>query len=222
MKSKSVTEPRIRIAVLESDPLRVVGFRSLFESEPEFELIPVSLAALERLQRINVVLTGVQPGKDLLAGLDGVRAVRPDLPMIVTAPVMNDETMLKVVAAGGRGCIAESADQAEFVRAVRVVSEGGTWVPRRVLLMIIQRSSGSSGRSLAGRTLFTGREKQVLQMLVEGRSNKEIAGPLGIEERTVKSHVAKLMRKVGVQNRIALSVHAIKHSLLTTEAETIQ
>jgi DNA-binding NarL/FixJ family response regulator len=56
---------------------------------------------------------------------------------------------------------------------------------------------------------------QVLGMLVEGRSNKEIGLPLGIEERTVKAHVAKLMRKVGARNRIALSVEAIRHSLVT-------
>ena len=52
-------------------------------------------------------------------------------------------------------------------------------------------------------------------MLVEGRSNKEIGSPLGIGERTVKAHVAKLMRKVGVQNRVALTVHAITHSLVS-------
>ena len=52
-------------------------------------------------------------------------------------------------------------------------------------------------------------------LLVEGRSNKEIGVPLGIGERTVKAHVAKLMRKVGVENRVALTVHAITHSLVS-------
>ena len=69
----------------------------------------------------------------------------------------------------------------------------------------------------AGRVTFTDREKEVLELLVAGRSNKEIGSALGIEERTVKAHVAKLMRKVGVQNRIALSVHAITHSLVTAK-----
>jgi DNA-binding NarL/FixJ family response regulator len=60
-------------------------------------------------------------------------------------------------------------------------------------------------------------EKEVLEMLVAGRSNKEIGSPLGIQERTVKAHVAKLLRKVGVQNRIALSIYAIAHSLVTAK-----
>ena len=81
--------------------------------------------------------------------------------------------------------------------------------------MFIERLGSAPGRvSPAGRASFTDREKQVLELLVAGRSNKEIGSPLGIGERTVKAHVAKLLRKVGVQNRIALSVHALTHSLV--------
>jgi DNA-binding NarL/FixJ family response regulator len=63
--------------------------------------------------------------------------------------------------------------------------------------------------------VFTDREKEVLELLVAGHANKEIGAVLGIEERTVKAHVAKLLRKVGVDNRVTLSVHAITHSLVT-------
>jgi DNA-binding NarL/FixJ family response regulator len=61
---------------------------------------------------------------------------------------------------------------------------------------------------------LTDREKQVLKMLVTGLSNKEIGAPLGIVERTVKAHIAKMMRKIGVHNRIELSVHAVANSLV--------
>ena len=86
--------------------------------------------------------------------------------------------------------------------------------------IFIDRVTSSPGRIFpAGRVSFTDREKEVLELLVAGRSNKEIGIVLGIEERTVKAHVAKLMRKVGVQNRIALSVHAITHSLVTSSKD---
>ena len=65
---------------------------------------------------------------------------------------------------------------------------------------------------------ITDREKQVLTMLVTGLSNKEIGAPLGIAERTVKAHIAKMMRKIGVHNRIELSVHAVAHSLVSLPA----
>lgn len=62
---------------------------------------------------------------------------------------------------------------------------------------------------------LTIRQREVPRMLVAGRSNKEIAEPLGVEERTVKAHVAELMKKIGVNNRIALSVHAVSHALVS-------
>jgi len=85
-----------------------------------------------------------------------------------------------------------------------------------VLSMFIERISNAPRRILPAdqNVAFTDREAEVLKMLVEGRSNKEIGTPLGIRERTVKAHVAKLMRKVGVENRVALTVHAITHSLV--------
>ena len=100
------------------------------------------------------------------------------------------------------------------MQAIRIVQQGSVWAPRRVLSMFIERVTSSPGRIFpAGRVTFTDREKQVLELLVAGRSNKEIGSALGIEERTVKAHVAKLMRKVGVQNRIALSIHAASRVL---------
>ena len=86
--------------------------------------------------------------------------------------------------------------------------------------IFIDRVTSSPGKIFpAGRVTFTDREKEVLELLVAGRSNREIGQALQIEERTVKAHVAKLMRKVGVQNRIALSVHAITHSLVGSTDE---
>jgi DNA-binding NarL/FixJ family response regulator len=112
----------------------------------------------------------------------------------------------------------EAAAPLEFVQAIRMVHQGSVWAPRRVLSIFIERVTSSPGRIFpAGRVTFTDREKETLELLVAGRSNKEIGVALGIEERTVKAHVAKLMRKVGVQNRVALSVHAITHSMVTAK-----
>jgi DNA-binding NarL/FixJ family response regulator len=148
----------------------------------------------------------------------GLKAARPDLRIIVTGAGADDETILKAIAAGAKGYIDEAAPPSDFAMALRIVNQGSVWAPRRVLSTFIERVSTNPGRIFpAGRVTFTDREKEVLELLVAGRSNKEIGSVLGIEERTVKAHVAKLMRKVGVQNRIALSVHAITNSLVTAK-----
>jgi DNA-binding NarL/FixJ family response regulator len=211
-------KPVIRIAVVESDPLRFVGFRALFDSESDFELVSASLPDITALQNIDLVLLGNRSGQNLFDVMASLKATRPDFRIIVTGSGMDEETILKAIASGAKGYVDEAASPAEFVQAIRVVNQGSVWAPRRVLSMFIERVSSAPGRIFpAGRVSFTDREKEVLEMLVAGRSNKEIGAALGIEERTVKAHVAKLMRKVGVQNRIALSVHAIPPSLVSAK-----
>jgi DNA-binding NarL/FixJ family response regulator len=218
MKAAMAKKPLIRIAVVESDPLRFVGFRALFDSESDFELVSATLPDISTLQGIDLVLLGSRAGQNLFDVMASLKAARPDLRIIVTGAGIDEETILKAIASGAKGYVDEAATPAEFVQAIRIVNQGSVWAPRRVLSMFIERVSSSPGRIFpAGRVTFTDREKEVLEMLVAGRSNKEIGAALGIEERTVKAHVAKLMRKVGVQNRIALSVHAITQSLVSAK-----
>ena len=218
MKAAMAKKPLIRIAVVESDPLRFVGFRALFDSESDFELVSATLPDISVLPGIDLVPLGSRAGQNLFDVMASLKATRPDLRIIVTGSGMDEETILKAIASGAKGYVDEAATPAEFVQAIRIVNQGSVWAPRRVLSMFIERVTSSPGRIFpAGRVTFTDREKEVLEMLVAGRSNKEIGAALGIEERTVKAHVAKLMRKVGVQNRIALSVHAITHSLVTAK-----
>jgi DNA-binding NarL/FixJ family response regulator len=214
VKAARARQPRIRIALVESDPLRFVGFRALFESVSGFELVSASLPDIGGLQGIDLVFLSncsVQKLFDLMASL---KISRPDLSVIVTGSG-DEETILQAILGGAKGYIDEAASPAEFVQAVRVVSQGLVWAPRHVLALFIERVNSASARiSPAGHAAFTDREREVLELLVAGRSNKEIGSPLGIGERTVKAHVAKLLRKVGVQNRIELSVHALTHSLV--------
>ncbi len=218
MKGTCLNKLVIRIAVVDGDPLRFVGFRSLLSCESDFELHSVSLASIGTSEEADVVLLGSHPGKNALEVLTTIRATRPGMRVIVTGCNMDDAAILRAISAGAKGCVDEAAPVDELVRAIRVVQSGSTWAPRRVLAMFVERSYRSNAAGVCiGQRQFTSREKEVLRMLVAGCSNKEIAVPLGIEERTVKAHVAKLMRKVGVPNRVLLSVHAITHSLVPSK-----
>jgi DNA-binding NarL/FixJ family response regulator len=207
-------KPPVRIAVVESDPLRLVGFKALFEAEPEFELVSTSYDEVKSQRNCELVLLGGRGGNNPFDLVAGLRSARPELRVVVTGSGATDETILKALAAGAKGYVDEAAPAADFVMAMRVVNSGSVWAPRRVLSMFIERVTSHSPMFPAAKVMFTERERQVLELLVGGSSNREIGASLQIEERTVKAHVAKLMRKVGVQNRIALSIHAITHSLV--------
>ena len=216
MEMLSQKKSHIRIAVLESDPVRYIGFRALFDSDSDVEIVASSIGEVLALDVVDVVLLGSCHEQNLFDSIAGLKATRPGLAIIATGLRADDETILKALAAGAKGYVDASATSLEFVEAIRVVNQGSVWAPRSVLSMFIERVTTLPGPIFpAGRVIFTEREKEVLQLLVAGRSNKEIGSMLGIVERTVKAHVAKLLRKVGVENRIRLSVHAITHGLVS-------
>jgi DNA-binding NarL/FixJ family response regulator len=220
MKAAQAKKPLIRIAVVETDPLRFVGFRAAFHSERDFELISSSLPDVGTQQNIDLVLLGDRSSQNLFDVMATLKVIRPNLRIIVIGAGMEDEAVLKAIAFGAKGYVDVAASPADFVQAIRVVNQGSVWAPRRVLSVFIERLSQPPERFFpAGRAAFTAREKEVLELLVGGRSNKEIGAALLIEERTVKAHIAKLMRKSGVHNRLALSVHAVTHSLVSSSSK---
>jgi len=216
MKNISSKKKQVQVAVVDGDPLRFVGLRTLLACDSELELVSVPLAEIPTRRDIDVLLLWNHSAKNAFDAMAWLNARSVSAPIVLTGNRMTDEALLEALRRGARGCIGEGAAPEEFARALRVVAEGSVWAPRRILSMFVEQTQGTAqrGQPPCSRP-FTTREKEVLQMLVAGCSNKEIGAPLGIEERTVKAHVAKLMRKVGVQNRIALSIHAITHSLVS-------
>jgi DNA-binding NarL/FixJ family response regulator len=117
---------------------------------------------------------------------------------------------------GAKGFLHEASTPSQFEKAVRMVAAGSLWAPRRVQADVIHRllTTLESQRLAQSSALsFTIREQQVLDLLLDGNSNREIAKNLKIEERTVKSYVTKLMQKMGVKNRTALTMRAQDRSI---------
>lgn len=109
MKPAAAKKPRIRIAVLESDPLRFVGFRALFDTESDLEILASSIPEVPSLGVVDVVLLGSRNGVNLFDTMAGLKASRPDLKIIVTGSGADDETILKALAAGAKGYVDEAA-----------------------------------------------------------------------------------------------------------------
>jgi DNA-binding NarL/FixJ family response regulator len=214
---KAPPKTTIRIAVVESDPLRFLGFRAIFSSEGDFQLRSSTVPSILSSPDDDIILITSSGGASFHAAMSALKAVRPSIRIIVTGTGAGDEEILRAIAAGAKGYIAADAKPEEFKDAIRAVHGGSVWAPRRVLCTFIELATASPRRVLPqGEDKISDREREVLKLLVAGRSNKEIGHQLGIEERTVKAHVGQLMRKVGVRNRIALSVHAVTHSLLSS------
>jgi len=206
----------IRIGVLEGEPIRLEGLRTIFDEPPEGgrpHLVPV-IGALEELladPELLYLVVDFNSSADGLKTLEAVKRARPGMRQIVIGPEHDDELVLEAVTAGARAYLSSSADPHTVRMAIDMVVSGSIWAPRRLLSRLIDRLLGIPGMGsgvLAGLQL-TARERQVLDLILLARSNREIARELGIEERTVKAHVGRLMRKTGEENRIELSIRAL-------------
>ena len=212
---RSRAKRAIRIAVVENDPLRLVGFHTILEDETDFVFQGCTPSSIFTTHGYDVVLIGSRTGSAMYEVMAGLKSLNPSVRIIVTGNLGNEEMALRALQAGAKGYLEESASAEEFKQAIRTVHSGAVWASPKLLSKFIERVTFVPRPPTDEQPLvFSEREREVLHLLVSGHSNREIGEALGIEERTVKMHVGSLMRKAGVTNRIALSVHALTHSLL--------
>lgn len=207
----------IRIGLSADEPIRVAGLASVFDQPAESgkpQLVPVT-------GTIQELLSGDAPDYIVIdlhassgfAAIEQVRQARPDIRLIVIGPQGDDELVMSSIVAGARAYLDPSAGPELVRQAIEIVTDGSIWAPRRLLSRLIDRLLKVPEASVATQPLLTLREKQVLELILMARSNREIAAELGIEERTVKAYVGRLMRKTGADNRIKLSMSPVSSAL---------
>jgi len=208
----------IYVGLVSDEPIRLAGLICAFEDQPQNgrgSLIPVPGTLEETLSSTTIaylILDWNSAGGSEALVL--VRKTRPDLGLIVLGPDGNDDLVLDCIVAGARAYLDPTAGPEGVRTALHVMMEGSIWAPRRLLSKLIDRLLSKRDTSLASENPhLTLRERQVLDLILKARSNREIAGQLGIEERTVKAHVGRLLRKAGVENRIELSMRALNRPL---------
>jgi DNA-binding NarL/FixJ family response regulator len=209
----------VRVGLYDPDPLRVEGFLALFGPHPWLRFAPVPLAGMADLHRFEVALFGVRDAGAAFALASTLRGLQPRLPLVIMGPPASEADLLTLVRAGVKAYLDQAATPEQVEGAVSAIRDGSVWMPRRVLAAFIDQSNCTPAvRSGTPAAQFTARERAVLREVGAARSNSEIAGLLGIEERTVKAHTARLMRKTGAESRVALSILAASLDRWSAEA----
>ncbi len=205
----------IPVGLVSDEPMRLEGLATIFEQpstdgNPLFLPVTGSLPEMLALSTLGYLVIDVQASQGGLAILDAIRRTRPSLPLIVIGPEGNDELVMESIIAGARAYLDITAETEVVYQAMNVVTGESIWAPRRLLSKLVDRLLKAPDSALTnGAPHLTEREKEVLELILLARSNREIARHLGIEERTVKAHVGRLMRKTGADNRIELSMRAL-------------
>lgn len=218
----------IRIVIADDHPLLRQGLVKILSLEPDMEVVGEAQDGQEVLERVaehqpDIVLMDINMPKG--GGLEATRVIAERFPRVgvIVLTIHDDEQYLyELISAGARGYMLKDSDPALVVEAIRHVYEGGSYVPPDLMNKVLgqfrrmhnQDAPVYSRRSRQGGTTLTDREREILQLIVDGRSNAEIAAALYISEKTVKNHVTNLLRKLGLADRTQAAVYALRHGLV--------
>jgi DNA-binding NarL/FixJ family response regulator len=217
-KDKKVKKAKgsLRVGLVAADPLRILGLQTIFPDGGPVEVVPLSVPGALDASGVSLILIDSACTEHIFELLATFRRTRPRFGLIVLGLEEDHDHIQRIIGAGAKGYLAHSARENEIRMAIDVVQDGSVWAPRKVLARLLDSKSAAADTPTkpAKEPKFTKRELQVLHLLAAGHPNPAIGRELGIDVGTVKKHVGNLMRKVGVDNRIALSVQVVNQELL--------
>jgi len=205
-----------RVGLICNDGLRIAGLQALFAEHAGVEVVPLGSAAALASDAFSLVLLDSSSTGHFLDLIATFRRSRPAIKLIVLGEDSSFENIQEVIGAGAKGFLPQTATPQELSLALKIVQDGSIWAPRKVMAQLLEaRSATRPPAGAPNGAQLTARESQIAELLVTGKSNREIGEQLGIDVGTVKAHLGRIMRKFGVVNRIELTMH-----LLNRDAET--
>lgn len=206
----------IRILVADDHPVVRDGLVAMLSTQADFEVVAEAASGQETVEKAalfqpDLVLLDLEmPDMDGVEALKALQERQPTLRALVFTAFDTDERILGAVRAGAQGYLLKGAPREELFHAIRVVSRGGSLLQPVVASKLLQRMSQGTLQAPA----LTEREFEVLKLLGQGKSNREIAETLVISERTAKFHVSSILSKLGANNRTEAVSIAVQQGLI--------
>ena len=207
---------KIRLLIVDDHPVVRTGLRSMFESYPEVEVLSAVASGEEaldflRIHTIDVILLDLRmPGISGLEVLRSLKRQQNTARILVLTSYELDEDIYQAVNAGAHGYVLKNTPDDDIVKAVRLVLSGKRYIPQRVAVKLAERMM---------RAELTARELGVLELMVKGLTNRQIARVLDVSVHTIRNHVDNILRKLEVSDRTEASTTAIQQGLVRLSDE---
>ena len=208
----------IRILVADDHPVVRDGLVLMLGTQPDFDVVAEASDGKQVIQLAkqhfpDVILLDLEmPELDGVEALELLRQECPDIRVLVFTAFDTDERIVGAVKAGAKGYLLKGAPRKEVFNAIRVISAGGSLLQPVVASKLMRHMSNQTNDEMV--ESLTGREGQVLDLLAQGMTNKEIASDLVITERTVKFHISSILGKLGAGNRTEAVTIAVQRGLV--------
>lgn len=216
----------IRLVLVEDYKLVRIGLRSVLNEDPRIEVVGEAetgeqgIELIKQLKPDLVILDLGLPGIDGIEVTKLIKEMNEEIKIVIlTSHEVEDEVLAALSAGANAYCLKEITSN-RLIEVVKSVYEGAAWLDPAIAGMALEMFSSSGVKSKAGaagaRTdlQLTERENQVLTLLVEGKSNSEIADALSVSVHTAKAHVCSILQKLSVHDRVQAAVKAVKENLV--------
>ncbi len=218
----------IRVALVDDQQLVRAGFRMVIDSQPDLEVVLEAGDGEEAVRRLSIVAADVVLMDVRMPRMDGLAATAqitsqagpgggPAPRVVVLTTFDLDEYVLRAIRAGASGFLLKDAPPEDLLNAIRTVSAGDAVIaPSSTRRLLEHLVTALPAETLAhpGLAELTDREREVLVLMARGRSNQEIASDLVVAEATVKTHVGRVLSKLGARDRVQAVVVAYESALV--------
>lgn len=211
MEKLRIVNNNIRIMVIDDQSVVRQGFVSLINTVSDMEVIAEGIngqEAIDLYSKHTPDITLIDLRMPVVGGVEAIAAIRrnfPDARLIVLTTYDGDEDIYRSLQAGARGYLLKDVFFEELETAIRTVHAGSRHIPAAIAVRLAERMASSD---------LTSREMEVLKLIVQGQSNKEIGASLKISEATVKSHINNILSKLGVTDRTQAVTTALQRGLV--------
>jgi len=214
----------LRILLVDDHEVVRRGLTVLLRARPDWEVCGEASngrEAVEKAQKLNPDIVILDVGMPQLNGLEATRQIvkaRPETRVLILTLHDSDTLVQEVLNAGARGFLLKSDASRDLVTAIEALRNNKTYFTPKVAAMVLEgylrKKSGDGTEEPAPRAKLTPREREIVQLLAEGKSSREVADALGLSVKTAETHRANIMRKLNLHSVSDLVMYAVRNNIV--------
>lgn len=206
----------IRIAIVDDHEMVREGLRAILQTEPDFDIVAESGSAdrivelAEQAQPDVVLLDARLPG---VSGPDACRLLASSMPgtaVLIVSTYSDNELVNECITAGAKGYLIKDIERFSLNESIRAVHRGEGAVSPAIAGKVLDRLRDAAPADVPTDPPLSERQREILRLVAQGYSNREIAVNVTLSEHTVKSHIQEILRKLGLRNRVEAAIHAMR------------